>query len=194
MDKRMKIIWIIIVCAIIACLILLFGFLLNRVDSLQQSINLLNNAVVGVSWTVNESMSHRLENQQAMIDQQRNEIIRINSLNNKRCTWQSPLHNPSLVNKYSISVDIIDKKVGAGDWQGSKWMSICDWTSVGWFPKDAIVYLKTLKSLDDDSTYLIDVSILNNSSDDVEEYQQTVFSYPQDAINYLENLENCEGN
>ena len=190
---KIKIIRILIACGILGCL-LLFGFLLNRVDSLQQSVNLLNNNVVDLSWTVNEIMPHRFDNQQAMIDQQRNEIIRINSLNNKRCTWQSPLHNPSLVNKYSISVDIIDKKAGAGDGQGSKWTSICDWTSVGWFPKDAIVYLKTLKSLDDDSTYLIDVSILNNSSDDVEEYQQTVFSYPQDAINYLENLESCEGN
>ena len=183
---------ILIACGIIG-LILLLGFLLNRIDSLQQSVNLLNNNVVDLSWTVNEIMPHRFDNQQAMIDQQRNEIIRINSLNNKRCTWQSPLHNPSLVNKYSVSVDIIEKKVGVEDWQGSKWTNICNWTSL-WFPKNAIDYLQTLKPLEEGSTYLIDVSILNNSSDDVEEYQQTVFSYPQDAINYLENLQNCEGN
>ena len=206
MDKRMKMIGkIFIVCGIVG-FVLLFGFLLNRVDSLQQSVNLLNNAVVGVSWTVNDTISHRLDNQQTMIDQQRSEISRINSSNNKKCPWQSALHNPNLVNKYSISVDTIEKNASTEltgtyggydiggyyiDVQGGKWTHAYNETMLS-FPKEAIVYLKTLKPLKKDSTYLINISILNNSTDsNVSEYQQSVFEYPQDAINYLEFINEC---
>lgn len=186
----MKMIGKIFIACGIAGVVLLFGLLWNRVDSLQQAINLLNHAVVGVSWTVNENILNRLEKQQMMIDQQRNEIDRINSLNNRRCPWQSALHNPNLVNKYWIHISII-KKESSGEWQANNWNDIYNEEYYD-FPDDAIIYLKTLEPLSESSTYLINMGISNNSTDSrVSEYQQSVFEYPQDAINYLEFINYC---
>ena len=196
MDKKLKLLAQFTIACGIAGVVSLFGFLLNRVDSLQQSVNYLNNNVFDLST----KMSNVEVQQQKIVDQQDKVINRAKSMDSK-CPWQSALHNPNLVNKYSISVDTIEKNASAEfvgtyegyyvDVRGGKWTHTYNETMLS-FPKEAIIYLKTLKPLEKDSTYLINISILNNSTDsNVSEYQQSVFEYPQDAINYLEFINFC---
>jgi hypothetical protein len=194
MDKRMKMIGKIFIACGLAGFILLFGFLLNRVDSLQQSVNYLNNNVFDLATKMSN-----VEVQQRIVNKQQENISMLTNKLDSRCPWQSALHNPNLVNKYWVSVDIIEKNAStelAGtyegyyvDVQGGKWTHIYNETKYN-FPNDAIIYLKTLEPLSENSTYLI--NILNNSTDSrVSEYQQSVFEYPQDAINYLEFINFC---
>jgi hypothetical protein len=87
-----------------------------------------------------------------------------------------------------MHISIIKKEI-SGEWQASNWNDIYNEEYYD-FPDDAIIYLKTLEPLSENSTYLI--NILNNSTDSrVSEYQQSVFEYPQDAINYLEFINFC---
>lgn len=134
-------------------------------------------------------MSDTIEYQRGVISQQQDTIrIFANKLaNNKlRCPWQSALHNPNLVDKYTISVDYIPPNTQCGN----QWIHEYN-KDFYYFPKDAIVYLKTLEE-PEEGTLLIDVCIMNNSENKVMEYQQTVFRHPQDAINYLEHLDTCQ--
>jgi hypothetical protein len=184
MDKRMKTNIYLIACGLVG-LILLFGFLLNRVDSLQQSVNYLNNNVFDLSMKMSN-----VEAQQKIVNKQQDEIDILTSKLNSRCPWQSALHNPNLVNKYWMHISIIKKEI-SGEWQASNWNDIYNEEYYD-FPDDAIIYLKTLEPLSENSTYLINIGISNNSTDSrVSEYQQSVFEYPQDAINYLEFINEC---
>ena len=79
MDKRMKMIGKIFIACGIAGVVLLFGFLLNRVDSLQQSVNYLNNNVFDLST----KMSNVEVQQQKIVDQQDKVINRAKSMDSK---------------------------------------------------------------------------------------------------------------
>jgi uncharacterized coiled-coil protein SlyX len=136
-----------------------------------------------------------IAHQQSTIKSQQNELeIKDNLLKDKtqsKCPWQSALHNPKLTDKYAISVSYkctvsVDTVIP----ESNQWIHEYN-VDFYYYPDDAIKYLKTLKPLSD-GTYLIDVSIINNSEDAIEEYQQTTFRFPQDAINYLEQLNICQ--